>query len=383
MSSETDNVTPLPKRRRKDGIAPTDPSHLDTGPVEVDDSPATMADILRARIITGPALWQIPEPEPLVTGLLFAETTSMIVGPPKQGKTFLSVGLVCSVITGRDWLGLPTHGNGRPVIYLAGEGRRGIVKRIAAWCAYNSEPLETIEKSLDLLPGGLSLQDDRHRVGIVTALEDLNPSLVVIDTLHRHARGAEENSARDMGQFVQALDAIAEATTAHVAVIHHTGKDTGKGARGSSALLGAVDTELTVSGDPSGSASGVVKVTAQRDADTLPPLFVRYEKAGQDKNGAPLSLVAVTTSAPPPIDSDKAATLVSVLASIEDETGVTATDWHAAAIEELGPEGLSKPHFQKVRKALVDGGQVENVATGKVGRYRVTRTEPLTLDLDE
>ncbi len=383
MSNEPDNVTPLPKRRRKDGIAPTDPSHLDTEPVEVDDSPVTMADILRARIITGPALWEIPEPEPLVTGLLFAETTSMIVGPPKQGKTFLSVGLVCSVITGRDWLGLQTHGNGRPVIYLAGEGRRGIVKRIAAWCAYNSEPLETIEKSLYLLPGGLSLQDDRHRVGIVTALEELNPSLVVIDTLHRHARGAEENSARDMGQFVQALDAIAEATTAHVAVIHHTGKDTGKGARGSSALLGAVDTELTVSGDPSGSASGVVKVTAQRDADTLPPLFVRYEKAGTDKLGAPLSLVAVTTSAPPPVDSHKAAALVNVLAAIEDDNGVSGTDWHAAAVEELGTEGLSKPHFHRMRKALVDGGQVENVTTGKRGMYRVTRTDPLTLDLDE
>lgn len=383
MSSETDNVTPLPKRRRKDGIAPTDPSHLDTDPVEVDDSPRLMADILRARIITGPALWEIPEPEPLVTGLLFAETTSMIVGPPKQGKTFLSVGLVCSVITGRDWLGLQTHGKGRPVVFLVGEGQRGIVTRIKAWCAYYSEPTETIERSLHMLPGGLSLQDERHRVGIVTALEELQPSLVVIDTLHRHARGAEENSARDMGQFVQALDAIAEATTAHVSTVHHTGKDTGKGARGSSALLGAVDTELTVSGDPSGSASGVVKVTAQRDADTLPPLFVRYEKAGQDKNGAPLSLVAVTTSAPPPVDSHKAAALVNVLAAIEDDNGVSGTDWHAAAVEELGTEGLSKPHFHRMRKALVDGGQVENVTTGKRGMYRVTRTDPLTLDLDE
>lgn len=383
MSSETDNVTPLPKRRRKDGIAPTDPSHLDTDPVEVDDSPRLMADILRTRIITGPALWEIPEPEPLVTGLLFAETTSMIVGPPKQGKTFLSVDLICSVITGRDWLGLQTHGKGRPVVFLVGEGQRGIVTRIKAWCAYYSEPTETIERSLHLLHGGLSLQDERHRVGIVTALEELQPSLVVIDTLHRHARGAEENSARDMGQFVQALDAIAEATTAHVSTVHHTGKDTGKGARGSSALLGAVDTELTVSGDPSGSASGVVKVTAQRDADTLPPLFVRYEKAGQDKNGAPLSLVAVTTSAPPPVDSHKAAALVNVLAAIEDDNGVSGTDWHAAAVEELGTEGLSKPHFHRMRKALVDGGQVENVTTGKRGMYRVTRTDPLTLDLDE
>jgi len=353
-----------------------------------DDLPRQMVDVLRDRFVTGDELLNIPEPEPLVNGLLFAETTSMIIGPPKQGKTFLAVDLVCSLITGSDWLGLPTYGEGRPVIYLAGEGRRGVMKRVKAWCTYYETDLNLITEKLWVLNGGLSLQDDRHRGGLMDLIEEMTdtagaPCLVVVDTLHRHARGAEENSSKDMGKVIEALDLIAERTHAHVAVVHHTGKDPGKGARGSSALLGAVDTELTVSGDPSGSGSGVVKVTAQRETDPLPPLFVKYEKAGRDEMGAHLSLVAVTTATPPPTDSVKAAAIVEVLSSIETEAGETLTDWHAASVESLGDEGLSKPSFKRMVKTLADGGQVENVSTGKTFRWRVTPTGPLTLDLND
>jgi hypothetical protein len=69
--------------------------------------------------------------------------------------------------------------------------------------------------------------------------------LVVIDTLARCAR-IEENSSSDMGEVVAACDRIRAETSAAVLLIHHPGKEAKKGARGSSALRAAVDSEIEV-----------------------------------------------------------------------------------------------------------------------------------------
>ena len=77
--------------------------------------------------------------------------------------------------------------------------------------------------------------------------------MIVIDTVARCSVGLEENSARDMGQFIDALyklrDARAECGTT-VIVVHHTGHDKSR-ARGSSALPAGVDCAfITESDDP-------------------------------------------------------------------------------------------------------------------------------------
>ena len=56
----------------------------------------------------------------------------------------------------------------------------------------------------------------------------------------------DENSQKDMSAFVQGCDRLRERTKAAVLVIHHEGKDPGKGARGSNVLRGAWDTGIRV-----------------------------------------------------------------------------------------------------------------------------------------
>ena len=72
-------------------------------------------------------------------------------------------------------------------------------------------------------------------------------SLIVVDTLSRAMSGGNENSPEDMGKFVTNCDRIRIASGAHLMVIHHTGKDDAKGARGHSLLRAAADTEIEVS----------------------------------------------------------------------------------------------------------------------------------------
>jgi hypothetical protein len=70
-------------------------------------------------------------------------------------------------------------------------------------------------------------------------------ALVIIDTLARCA-SIDENSSHGMGQVVAACDRIRRETNASVLITHHTGKDPSNGARGSSALRAAVDSEIEV-----------------------------------------------------------------------------------------------------------------------------------------
>ena len=71
--------------------------------------------------------------------------------------------------------------------------------------------------------------------------------MVVIDTLARCFGGNDENDARDMGAFIEGCDVIKQKTGATVLVVHHSGKDEGKGARGSSAFALRLILNLTLS----------------------------------------------------------------------------------------------------------------------------------------
>jgi hypothetical protein len=74
-------------------------------------------------------------------------------------------------------------------------------------------------------------------------VKDLGYGLVVWDTLARMIPGIEENSAKEVGLVVQALDRLRVQAHCASLVLHHSVKG-GNGARGVSAFLGACDTEL-------------------------------------------------------------------------------------------------------------------------------------------
>lgn len=381
MTPEPGNVTPLPARRI-DRMAPTAPEHLEGRP---EPAPiASRGDLIRSRFLTGSPLLNIPEHEPLVHQTLMKESVSMMVGAPGCGKSFLAIDLACSTITGRPWQGLRTYGGGQPVVYMAGEGVRGVMERIKAWCHYHRIDVSAIVGRLYVLYGGLELQEDLERVLILEVLAEIPPpSLVIVDTLHRHARGAEENSSKDMGKVLHALGEIATSTQAHVLMVHHSGKRVENGARGSSALLGAVDTELIVSGSPP--QGGMVKVTKQKDDEQLKPWYVRYEKAGVHPERGHLSLVALPTAAPPPIESAALVRYAEILGRYATDLGLGLKDWLAAINQELNPDGggksISRSTLQGAVKQLENSGQVGRVSkVGNAVRY-VFLAEPPRLPL--
>jgi AAA domain len=197
----------------------------------------------------------------LVEGILPANAFVSVYGTPGHYKSFLAQYLAMMVANGTPAFGKAvTQGN---VLYIALEGQRGIKGRFGAMRGHYQVPFEAIRyvtRPRDFQTSASDAQELMEEVG-----EDGIPySLIVIDTLARAFGGGDENAAQDMNKFISIVDAMRQATGATVLVIHHSGKDSAKGMRGSTALLGAVDAEILAKKH---GKAGTAKITKMKDGE--------------------------------------------------------------------------------------------------------------------
>ncbi|MCA0394245.1 MAG: AAA family ATPase [Proteobacteria bacterium] len=221
----------------------------------------------------------LPPPRWLVPGVLTEGSLAAIYGAPESGKSFLAVDMSMAIAGGVDWHGRQVERGG--VLYIAAEGAPGLGKRFRAWkedrCAQGRRfDLHLMRDDLNLA----AEKDGGVRAFVQAVTDELGPlRLVVIDTLNQTAAGADENSAKDMGRYIASMKLLRNATGAAVVVVHHSGKDLGKGMRGSSALLGAMDTTVEVERASDG-RSIKVAVKKQKDAERESPMRFNLEKVG-------------------------------------------------------------------------------------------------------
>jgi hypothetical protein len=207
------------------------------------------------------------EPAEIIEGLVAAASQGCIYGPPGSAKTFCMTAMGFSIAEGIKFLGQEVEQG--DVVYVAAEAARVVRDRMRA---YRKETGRTLER-FHILPTRVNLLDTDDVEGLVLLIEARAKAigrpikLAIIDTVARSMPGGNENSSEDMGRLVAAGDQINERTGAAVFFIHHSGKDIERGARGSNALLGAVDTEFQMSKDESGKVYTML-VTKQRDLPT-------------------------------------------------------------------------------------------------------------------
>lgn len=209
------------------------------------------------------------QPE-LIEGVLSAEALVGIIGRSGVGKTFFALDLICHIAAGLDYLGCKTTPGA--AFYLTGEGQSGIAKRIHAWCRHHDFPIEALNLYVaDHLPclvddvGAAAVNSGVRRA--ISKLHDstgLAPTVVVIDTVARALAGADENSARDMGAFLDAKNAIRTAWSCSVISIHHTGHSARDRGRGSSAYRPALDQEILIS--EKGAGTIIAECTKSKDS---------------------------------------------------------------------------------------------------------------------
>ena len=230
----------------------------------------------------------------LVKNWLGAGQMSVVYGPSNVGKSFYALDVAFCVAAKMDWQGCKTRGG--PVLYLATEGGNAFNNRVMALrkqygiddaqLAVRPSPVNLLDPAADL-EGLLELCADIERTC------GQKPCLIVVDTLSRALAGGDENGSVDMSSYIQNVDVLRLATGAHIMTVHHSGKDTSKGARGHSSLRAATDTEIELAVD------GTIRTataTKQRDLEPQPPFMfqLKVHTLGQDEDGDDVTTCTIT-----------------------------------------------------------------------------------------
>lgn len=220
------------------------------------------------RLLSIEELEALPPPEWLIDGLVPAKSLVMPYGPPKKGKTFIALSMALHISAGKDWMGRPVKQGG--VIYIAGEGVGGLGNRIRAMRSHYGF---VGHLPFWIATRAVNLSDADAVSSLIKLIRDTvldEPiELVIVDTLARASPGVDENSVKEMGVVIAACDQIKDEFECTVMPVHHAGKDEKRGARGTSAIHGALDASFHVT-----SAGRKLTLTPvdQKDADPGDPM---------------------------------------------------------------------------------------------------------------
>lgn len=304
----------------------------------------------------------------LVKGLLDHGAMSVWYGESNAGKSAVVMDMALHIAIGWDWQGQKV--DRMAVLYVAAEGPETIRRRVEAFRRKHGDkigedvPFAILPHAVDLVHGSDGARRVAEAVAEVESLTGVKVGLVVIDTLSRTLAGGDENSNVDMGSAVKRADQIRVATGAHVLVVHHSGKDKARGARGHSLLRAATDTEIEV--EP-----GIIRVTKQRDYPTgevygfaLEPVAI-----GRDVDGDEVTAPVVRSRQASAYEefgavlSDRAVAFLRHLDTVpalaaggcgmpEDDV---REEFYSTVARELFPDSRKKA-FQRVREEILDSG---------------------------
>ncbi|WP_067582988.1 AAA family ATPase [Endozoicomonas ascidiicola] len=207
----------------------------------------------------------------IIKNYIPAGTLGVVYGASESFKTFHTISWAASIATGTEWNGAKcTKGK---VLYIAAEGGSGAAKRAQGWKQeYNQE--EEITNLLSIKEP-INLSNMLSTQALITSIKAINEksteklSTVFIDTLARCFGDGDENRAPDMNKFVNNCSEIQRETGATVIVVHHTGKNKEREARGSSVLRSACDFEYNID-RPNKGPVFKLKCTKQKDAEHAP-----------------------------------------------------------------------------------------------------------------
>jgi hypothetical protein len=287
---------------------------FDTEPNE-DGTQARLGEPGKAKAETSLAYFDGDDAKPelandyLVKGVLGRGSLAVVYGDSAAGKTFLVLRMVYCTAAGAAFFGRRTRPGA--IVYIAAEAGGTIKNRVVAvrdTFPLQSLPVRVITSKINLYAGTVDL---KRIIGFVKATEaDFGVPVVaiVIDTLARAIPGANENASDDMGLAIGRMDSLREATGAAVVLVHHSGKDASKGARGWSGLRAAVDHEIEVTrhGDIRYADLG----SKQRDAkdSNLVSFELEVVQLGEDDDGEQVTTCVVkelNDHAPPPAAKGK------------------------------------------------------------------------------
>jgi hypothetical protein len=305
-----------------------------------------------------------PPPEWLVKGVIPQAGLCVLYGESGSGKTFMALDIAMAMALGTPWR--ERRVRQCRIVYIAAEGAGGFRNRVVAALRHRGLRASDVPMTVINAAPNLLLKDDA--LDIVASIKAQGPcGVVIVDTFAQVMPGANENAGEDMGKALAHCRGIHRATGALVLLVHHSGKDASKGARGWSGLKAAADAELEVTRGPQGRA---LRVSKQKDGeDGISWGFgLEIVPVGQDSDGEIITSCIVTEQATPevgnlarPLGAKEAIVNQVIVEMAQSQTqGIEVAEVIKEAVARMpaptdGKRDTRKQHAKRALDALTSG----------------------------
>jgi hypothetical protein len=172
------------------------------------------------------------------------------------------------------------------VAYVCAEGAGGFKTRLKAYALGHKVELAELPAVISDAPNLLNPKDAAEITASIVAYGEVD--VIIIDTLSATTPGGNENSGEDMGLVLSHCKFLHRKTGALVVLIHHSGKDSTRGARGWSGLRAAADAEIEVTRNGDYRAATITKMKDGGDGEAL-NFKLKVVPLGFDSDGEELS----------------------------------------------------------------------------------------------
>lgn len=211
--------------------------------LEPETTPTEKPGALRFQVLAANEFANQAPPRWIIKHVLPQAELVVLYGASGSGKSFMALDMAGAIARGTAWRGKKVR-QGR-VVYIAAEGAGGFRNRMQAYAQHNQ--IDLADLNIGVIHAAPNLLEAQDAKDVTTAIKASGGAdVVVIDTFAQTTPGANENAGEDMGKALGHCKRIHAATGAVVVLVHHSGKDASKGARGWSGLRAAADAELEV-----------------------------------------------------------------------------------------------------------------------------------------
>lgn len=267
----------------------------------------------------------------------------IMFGQSGCGKTFVVLDMMCAIVRGVPYRGKKTIKS--RVAYVCAEGAGGISSRLTAYCKHHQIPESDLD-GLIIIPAQPNMLDEADAAALSRTIRMASGAgIIVLDTWAQVTAGGNENSGEDMGLAMKHCKMIGQKTGAMTLMVHHSGKDESRGARGHSSMRAASDFELEIS----------------RIGDEMHIMRVTKLKDGRDGDEFGFNLLSVDVG----IDSDEE--IITSCVVIEKNIGVA----------KVRPKAGIQTDLYTIMRAMRDEGTPLTVPP-VIAEYQ--RTTPQSLD---
>jgi len=344
------------------------PIYIDDG----DNGPVTFNPIPFSKLLE-----EASDVSYLVDKIIPTGTSGVLGGAPGEGKSFLVAELAIAVATGTPWMGEFGTSQGH-VLVIDSENSLPLLRRRGLKLLRGRGLQESGNLNIEyLVSSGMNLSDPSHVAGLEALLEDRRPALVLIDSLVRVHRAAE-NSATEMAAVFGEIKRLVDTFGCVFLFTHHSRKlgmynDASQLLRGSSEIKAFVDTYLFLR-----KVGGVLRVEHDkaRYDEPVPNFIVEIEDPPDVPDATIVSYVGEAQAD----GQDRQQEAEDFVLDIMAEGQLSRQEILKRAKENK----LSATSIDRALKALVEADQVDRGQEGREVYFNLKkRSSPSSLYIDD